>query len=219
LLHIIRAALRKFIQLDDTPNSYSGLAGKLFKVKSDESGLEPSTNTDSEIADAVNVAANVMEKIAEVEVSSDTDYVEFTGLDGNSAWFYVLFASIKNPTSNNSEYYLFVNEDTTTTNYYTQSIYANGTTIATTNVNLPRLGHCTSGKSLIANVTISKDAADYFRAISLCNRESPTNLYPHLNFIAKSATITNITSLRIQAETASAIGAGSKFILFKVRRA
>jgi len=54
LLHIIRAALRKFIQLDDTPNSYSGLAGKLFKVNSSETALEPSTNTDSEIADAVN---------------------------------------------------------------------------------------------------------------------------------------------------------------------
>jgi len=54
LLHIIRAALRKFIQLDDTPNSYSGLAGKLFKVNSSETALEPSTNTDSEIADAVS---------------------------------------------------------------------------------------------------------------------------------------------------------------------
>ena len=47
-------SLRKFIQLDDTPNSYSGLAGKLFKVNSAETALEASTNTDSEIADAVN---------------------------------------------------------------------------------------------------------------------------------------------------------------------
>jgi len=54
MIQIIKKAVRKFIQLDDTPSSFSGLAGKFMKVNNDETALEASTNTDSEIADAVN---------------------------------------------------------------------------------------------------------------------------------------------------------------------
>jgi len=67
-------SLKKFIQLDDTPNSYSGLAGKLFKVNSAETALEASTNTDSEISDAVNK-----------KHSQNTDH-KITDADGDSGW-------------------------------------------------------------------------------------------------------------------------------------
>jgi len=53
MIQIIKKAVRKFIQLDDTPSSFSGLAGKFMKVNNDETALEASTNTDSEVQEAV----------------------------------------------------------------------------------------------------------------------------------------------------------------------
>jgi len=218
LLHIIRAALRKFIQLEDTPNSYSGLAGKLFKVNSAETALEASTNTDSEIAEAVNVAANVMEKVAEVEVSSDCDYVEFTGLDGNSAWFYILLATAKNATSSAYDLYLYVNGDTDNTHYYTQQLRANDTSISGTRINCPTVAVLGENEGCLFEVKITKDPNDYFRFFSNVSRFTGSSVEEMIRSGTKTSTITNITSLRIQAQNANAIAAGSKFILFKARR-
>ena len=218
MLHIIRAALRKFIQLEDTPNSYSGLAGKLFKVNSSEDALEASTNTDSEIAEAVNVAANVIEKVAEVEVSSDCDYVEFTGLDGNSAWFYILFFTIKNSSGSDTGYRTYVNGDTENTNYYVQNIIGNGSSISSARGNSAEIGYVAAGERLSIEATITKDPDGYFRVYSKQNRYIGSNVQVDIRAVCKTATITNITSLRVQSSVADAIGAGSKFILFKARR-
>jgi len=218
LLHIIRAALRKFIQLEDTPNSYSGLAGKLFKVNSAETALEVSTNTDSEIAEAVNVAANVIEKIAEVEVSSDCDYVEFTGLDGNSAWFYVLFAVFKNPTANDLRYKIYVNGDTADSNYYTQETHADGSSDSYVRLNGPSIAFGYDGENSFCHVIITKDPAGYFRWISENNYREGSAISANRDLGCKINTIDNITSLRVYASTTGGIGAGSKLILFKARR-
>jgi len=211
-------SLRKFIQLDDTPNSYSGLAGKLFKVNSAETALEASTNTDSEIAEAVNVAANVIEKVAEVEVSSDCTYVDFTGLDGNSAWFYILLATTRNPTSSEAWCDIFVNGDTDNTHYYAQKLHVCGTNDDKERHNDARLIHAYANNRGFSKAVIFKDPDGYFkwRAELILSTGSGVRLYSIAG--SKTATIDNITSLRIQARISNAIGAGSKFILFKARR-
>ena len=163
-------------------------------------------------------ADNAMEKVSEVNVSSNCTYVDFTGLDGNSAWFYRLFASIKNPSGSDSTYYIYVNGDTTNTNYYNQFLQANGTTVNANRQNLPAIGAINSGYGGLFNVSITKDPDGYFRFYSAINRESGSGIKNLSRSGIKTATITNITSLRVQAETSNAIGAGSKLILFKVRR-
>jgi len=158
------------------------------------------------------------EKVAEVEVDSDCTYVDFTGLDGNSAWFYILFGIIKNPTSSNSHYYLFVNGDTTTTNYYRQKWTCNGTATEALRVNYPSVGYATSSNRTFLEIAITKDSDGYFRFNSKENRLTGSDVQLHLHFGCKTATVSNITSLRVQAGATNAIGAGSKFILFKARR-
>ncbi len=74
MIQIIKKGVRRFIELIDTPSSFSGLAGKFMKVNSDETALEASTNTDSEVSDAVNK-----------KHSQNTDH-KITDADGDSGW-------------------------------------------------------------------------------------------------------------------------------------
>jgi len=158
------------------------------------------------------------EKVAEIEVSSNCTYVEFTNLDGNSDWFYVLFTTIKNPTGSGLGYNLFVNGETVETNYYNQWINIDGTSRCSDRENHPWAFFNEAGVKSFYEVIISKDSDGYFRYIGKGNRREGNNVMLTLTAGCKTATISNITSLRIQASVSNAIGAGSKFILFKVRR-
>jgi len=166
-----------------------------------------------------NQLSSVMEKVSEVDVSSDCTYVDFTGLDGNSAWFYKLFATVKNPTGSSTNYFLFVNGDTTETNYYSQCIHGNGTNVTAARYNNPVIVNIAGGDKALCETTITKDNDGYFRYFCSVSRDPASAVKLTIRNGSKTATITNITSLRVQTSVSNAIGAGSKFILFKVRRA
>jgi len=157
--------------------------------------------------------------VGEIEVSSNCDYVEFTGLDGNSAWFYELLCSFKNPTGSGSQMYIYVNGHTTDTDYYRQWLYANGTDITADRDTAPGLTTVHAGKCMFVEGKITKDKDGRFRIVFTQNRDNPSEINISLLTIISNFTIDNITSLKIQAAVSGAIGAGSKFILLKVRRA
>lgn len=155
--------------------------------------------------------------LSEVEVTLDCDYVDFTGLDINSDWFYILFACIKNPTASDSHYYLFTEGDYTATNYYNQYIYGHSTSLTTNRVNHPSLGDTTSGERIFITARITRDSDGYFRYFSSVNFKTGSNQELILRAGSKTTTVTNITQLRISAQVSGAIGAGSKFILARPR--
>jgi len=155
--------------------------------------------------------------LAEVEVTSNCDYVDFTGLDINSDWFYVLYFIVKNPTGSNSAYYIFVEGDYTLTNYYRQNLSVNGTSVAGNRANDPPIGYINANDRGLIKVTMVRDPDGYFRVLSELNRDSSSNIRLGFNMIVKTATVTNITQLRVQAAVSGAIGAGSKFILARPR--
>jgi len=196
----------KFVELEDTPASYSGQAGKVPAVKSTEDGLEFTT-----------LPERKWNVVAEVTVDADCDYIDFTGLDINTDKEYILFANIKNPTADNSVYYIFVEGDYTTTNYYTQYIYAAGTSVSANRPNNPQILYVTAGNGGMARVFITKDPDGYFRWESLANRDAPDTVRLVYYVGAKTATVSNITSIRIAASVAGAIGANSYFLLCKPR--
>ena len=164
------------------------------------------------------LANNILIKVAEVEVSSDCTYVDFTGLDGNSAWFYILLATTRNPTSSEAWCDIFVNGDTDNTHYYAQKLHVCGTNDDKERHNDARLIHAYANNRGFSKAVIFKDPDGYFkwRAELILSTGSDVRLYSIAG--SKTATIDNITSLRIQARISNAIGAGSKFILFKARR-
>jgi len=161
---------------------------------------------------------NFWEKITEVEVDSDCTYIDFTGLDGNTDWFYIIYGTLYNPTDSDSDYCLFVEGDYTITNYYRQFIYADDTTIAAARHNVTSFCYLPSGFSNFFHLHITKDALNYFRYYSYVNRLIAVGVQLVILTGMKIDTITNITQLRIQSTVTNAIGAGSKFVLFKLKR-
>jgi len=155
--------------------------------------------------------------LAEVEVSSDCDYVDFTGLDINRDWEYYLDVVIKNPTGENCGYYLFVEGDYVTTNYYTQSIIGNDTSAVAARTNNPVISYPYAGERSLSNVRITRDPDGYFRYVSVVNRNTGSSQQAAIRIGSKTAPVSNITSLRVSASVSGGIGAGSRFILARPR--
>jgi hypothetical protein len=152
-------------------------------------------------------------KIAEVNVVSDVDYVDFTGLNINTDKVYVLFAVIKNPTSASGSLKLYVENDTTDTNYYTQRMYAGGTSALASRDNVGYIG-VSSGNDVGAGFSvIMKTPTNIPTWTSHWNR----NIGSSIEIISASACCispkSNITTIRIKGTTSGGIGAGSYFLL------
>jgi len=190
----------------------------LYKPAINEVGWGEKVNQNFDIIDEKLFLAG-FEKIAEIELTGDVDYVPFENLDGNNAWFYMLYFTIKNPTTSNVKYYLFVNNDTNTANYYSQGILASAGNVTASREEEPIIAHATPEEATFCQISITKDPFGYFRAFSFANFDAANIIKLEIISVCYSLTIDNITSLRIQSSVANAIGANSKFILFRIRRA
>jgi len=154
--------------------------------------------------------------LAEVEAASDCDYVDFTGLDINRDWFYVLYFTVKNPTSDSS-FLLYAEGDYTNANYYVQSLSADGNTVSVGRINAPYLGGTSAGEEAFFDIVVTRDPNGHFRYSARCNYLIGLNQRFIIRLGSKTAPVSNITSLRVSAEVSGAIGAGSKFILARPR--
>jgi len=158
------------------------------------------------------------EVIAEVEPETDVDYVEFTGLDINSDKAYVIFVTAKNPQTSDTRIKIYVNGDLTDTDYYSQYIHATGTNVSANRLNLPYVTFLGAGKEAFAVVIVSRSADGYLHAyVARCHRTG-SEAELTLVHVASAVTFTNITSIRLAVDITGGIGAGSKFILARVKR-
>jgi len=157
------------------------------------------------------------EKIAEVTVAVNSDYVDFTGLDVNTDKFYVLYMALTNPTASESFYYLFVEGDYTLTNYYSQVLNVYGSSTGIERRNDPRVAIAPAGEGSFFEVVFTRDPNGYFRAVARGSWHTGSGIQFLQHGLCKTATVTNITSARLSASVTGAIGTGSKFILCKVR--
>lgn len=157
--------------------------------------------------------------VSEASPSTNVDYVEFTGLDVNSDKMYVLLVNLKNPLGSSCWYNIFVEGDTTATNYYSQHLSVSGTSIAATRYNSPYIAGIGSGADAEASLVIfiTKDADGRFRSMTLLNRHAPSGVDLGMSVQVKVAAISNLATIRIAAESAGGISTGSYFALFKVR--
>jgi len=202
----------------------TGLSGELADPQKPK-GHAPDHEKDG--ADEINVTGlsgvladkqlSDWQVLAEVEVTSDCDYVDFTGLDINRDWFYVLQTIIKNSHSSSLGYYIFVNGDTTLTNYYSQYIVGRSTTISAGRYNEPYWSSCSAGSGSFATGFISKGPNGHFVYEVIYKRDIDANLNAYFFVGNKTSPVANITSIRISAGVSGAIGAGSRFILARPR--
>jgi hypothetical protein len=195
-----------FTDLLDVPHSYQGQAGKVLKVKQTEDGLEFG-----------EAPAGKWVVVAEVNVGANCDYVDFTGLDINTDKQYILFVVLKNPQTSNSDYWLYVEGNYTNTNYYSQYIYGSGTTLNVGRITGAYIATAPAGDRTRATAWINRDADGYPRwNVMECRSPGSTVAIQQLA-VTKTATVTNITSIRISASVAGGIGTGSYLLLCKAR--
>jgi len=190
----------------------------LYKPSINEVGWGEKVNQNFDIIDEKLFIAG-FEKIAEIEPTGSVNYVPFENLNGNEDWFYMLYFTAKNMGNSTAKYYLFVNNDTNVSNYYSQGILASADNVTASREEKPIIAHATYEESVFCKMSISKDPFGYLRAFSFASFDAANIVKFEILSVCYSLTIDNITSLTIQSSITNGIGAGSKFILFRIRRA
>ena len=157
------------------------------------------------------------EKVKEILINSDTDTVTFTGLNAAVDTFYMLLATVKNPTASDSQYRIYVENDTDPSNYYHEYIASTGSSVSASTANNPNLLNVAAGDRSFTYTFITLDPDGYFRYFSNCNEQTGSNQTIVFRAGSRVTSVTNITRIDIISTVSSAIGAGSKFVLLRCK--
>lgn len=152
--------------------------------------------------------------IAEYEVTgSAVTSIDFTGLDINAHKSYrIELEAIDGATG--SDISLYVNGDTTATNYYHQYIYANGASVSSGRANNPTVVAIISGTNSSSVINVLR-VNGYPHILSLINRSGSSTIELIQRTIQKTGTVTNITQLTFTSNVANGIGVGTKVRIYR----
>jgi len=156
-------------------------------------------------------------EVAEVIVPSDTDRVIIKGLNLDLDKAYMILATINVPEVVGIFHRLFFNEDEVATNYYSQMLTADGTSIWVSRYNEPRIITGDTGAfTAFLLIHIMRGGDGFPRAIVQSNVWTPATIrlaqYALLRAIDE-----NVRSITFWSNVANGIGAGSKIIIYKVK--
>jgi len=149
-------------------------------------------------------------------VDSDCDYVDLGTASFGIYWVLLLDITVKNPTTSDCHYYLFVEDDYTTTNYYSQYLQADGTGVSGGRVSTPSIGDTSAGERALISVRMTRDPDGYFRYFSAVNHKTGSVQRIQIRAGSKTAPVVANPSLRLSASVSGGIGAGTKIILTKL---
>jgi len=186
---------------------------------------EPHTHLRNEISDFWNTPfwtqipdkPPLWEVLYDVTLEENMDYVEFQNLDIKSHGAYIMFSTVKNPLASYNGYRLYVEGYNNDTYYYHQYITVSGTSQVINRKNESFLTSTRVGESCSVIAFIILDPNGKFRAIILTQRNENEYLEEVFSSIISTMTLTNITKIRVQSRATGGLGAGSRFILTKVK--
>lgn len=140
--------------------------------------------------------------------------VTFSSLDINTDGNYQLIGKII-PAGAGTNLEIFTNGDTTTTNYYNEQVIGNAGVVSSARQNSAMAGQINSaGETLIViDIALINGYATWFARSNLNKSASVQTMIVSGN---KTGTVANITSLTLHSVTASSIGVGSTFNLYKL---
>jgi len=160
-------------------------------------------------------SAGALEKVETITVSgSAVTSVSFTGLDIDSDGLYEVRCEWLCGATG-CYLYLYVNGDTTASNYNHQQIEANTTTVSAARTNSPIIANTDANDRATVDIIAMLDPSDYFRAITMSCEKVAVSTRLRYGSVVKSGTTANITQIDIYSTTASQIEVGSRFTLFK----
>lgn len=155
-----------------------------------------------------------MKLISTVTVGADTQTVSFTGLIGVKRYMYFI-EWVSGATTNLA---LYVNGDTTATNYYRQDFLAGSTTLTGARNNDGYIAVTIDGTADASTIwgTCQIDGGGYWRTQNLCNYNDASVISITNRSTCKTATIASITQLDFVAQGANQIKAGTIISLYEV---
>lgn len=156
------------------------------------------------------------EKVADIIVSSPTTSVDITGLAIDKGSEYMLVSDTISSSSSGNGYALYVNGNTTSSNYYMQYIVANSNSLTSGRYQVSELTsiNLINKSFAIANIKLTNNGYFVFQSSFLKNYVGGTNMMIENIFNTSTFTMSSITSLVIS----SALDMnGSRFTLYKLK--
>jgi len=191
--------------------------GLLKKWQVENSSTLELANNLAEVKDSsittAKLAFGTWQKIAEIEVTSDTNQVNITGLDGDNDKVYCVIARIVNAdTSGNRTFYFRFNDDTAT-NYTMQRLRGeySSSIINQGDATFTAFAEATAGQVVGATSFIYAQSGQNRTVIAYSGCGNGVSVFSG----RWNNSTDNITKINIVAE-GTYIGAGSKFILLKL---
>jgi hypothetical protein len=159
------------------------------------------------------------EKVADITVASDTTQVDISSLSIGKDSEYLLVADIAKGASGSSVVGLYVNDNTTATNYYSQRIEGNDSTAAADRFNSAFFTNLfDSTRSMIyAHIKLSEIGAYTAQSYTISHAGTTTLTLRNFFISSTSEAITSITKLNVKSDVASGIGSDSRFTLYKLK--
>jgi len=159
-----------------------------------------------------------LEKVVDTEVTgAAVTTITVTGLDLDSAKAYLILFKTKNPTATDGHIQLFINNDTTATNYYTQDLTAYGASLAVVRSNAPYLYTSHAGQSIIGYSVMMRPPDGQPRVTSFTGKRGGASLELTLRIIHYTIA-GNVTRLDFTHTVAGGLDVGTRLIIFKVSR-
>jgi len=156
-------------------------------------------------------------KIFDETVTSNKTEINVTGIDLESYLPIELYFHVYCSLAGGTSFYIFFNADRTLTNYYTQYLMVNGTSITADRLNNPHLAWLdpSLGYHGAQNTTLIKDAQNKMRwLMKVQNRYDAANLQIIYYSGMHNVAVATLSRIDIVASRTNGIFAGSRLILF-----
>jgi hypothetical protein len=216
---------------NSTERNDSSLETRLLYSTSDaatfSSGIT-SLKLNSSVTNAIGTDSRIQiyrldaEKVADFTTTSNSTQVDIPFPSGtfdpaiNKDSEYLL---VSDTGGSSGDMFLYPNDLTTSTNYYSQRIQGNGSTAAAARANSARFLEADSGVGNIGYAHIKLSEIGAYTVQSYSHRAAFGSSLQIMNYFISSTSeaITSITKLNIKAATTNGIASGSRFILYKLK--
>jgi len=209
-----------------TVENASGIRNLLFYITSSgatfTSGITSLTFT-SNRTDGIGTGSRIQiyrldaVKEADITVASDTTQVDISSLSIGKDDEYLLVGEWINDAGNLN---LTVNDTTTLTSYYRQTIFGSGTSASASRSNVARIadgGSPLNSAVFYSHIKLSEIGAYTSQTYTLLGAGTTSPTVANYFVSSTSEAITSITKLNLVNTTTNAIKAGSRFTLYKLK--
>lgn len=158
------------------------------------------------------------QKVADVVVNANTTQVDITGLDIKKGDEYLLVSDVNYTSSTADDLHLFINNNLTLNNYNRQAIFGVASSAGANRNASPSYIYTNGNTKTMAytHIKLSNIGSYTYQSYNINDSES-SNIFLH-NFFGSSTAenITNINALNIRSVQSNAIGATTRFQLYKL---